>query len=329
MDRRAFLSGVTVGVLATPLAAQVAPARKVSRIGTLSSRPGPAEAVTSPFVQGMWELGYVEGQNLVIERRDADGHAERLPAFAAELVRSRVEAIVVFGPAPLEPARKATSTIPIVMAASSSDPVAEGLAVSLARPGGNVTGLTYAEPDRFGKQLEYLKTAAGKISRVAVLWDLDPKIYERFWAGPLAAAARKLGIEAPEPVLVADTHALPAAFAQMKRRQADALLVASGGITFPAKGRVAQLAIENRLPGMAAFKEFTQTGLLMSYGPDLSEIQRRAAGYVDRILKGAKPGDLAIELPNKHELMINLSTAKALGLTIPQPLLLRADEVIQ
>ena len=329
MDRRTFISGITVGALAAPLAAQVAPARKVSRIGTLSSRAGPADALTSPFVQGMRELGYVEGQNLVIERRDADGHAERLPAFAGELVRSRVEAIVVFGPAPLEPARKATSTIPIVMAASSSDPVAEGLAVSLARPGGNVTGLTYAEPDRFGKQLEYLKTAASKISRVAVLWDLDPKIYERFWAAPLAEAARKLGIEAPEPVLVADTHALPAAFAKMKRRQADALMVASGGITFPARARVAQLAIENRLPGMAAFKEFTQAGLLMSYGPDLSDIQRRAAGYVDRILKGAKAGDLPIELPNKHELLMNLNTAKTLGLTIPQSLLLRADEVIQ
>ena len=164
--------------------------------------------------------------------------------------------------------------------------------MSLARPGGNVTGLTYAEPDRLGKQLEYLKTAAGKISRVAVLWDLDPKIYERFWAGPLAAAARNLGIEAPEPVLVADTHALPAAFAQMKRRLADALLVASGGITFPAKARVAQLAIENRLPGMAAFKEFTQTGLLMSYGPDLSDIQRRAGRLRGPHSQGRQAGGL-------------------------------------
>ena len=150
-----------------------------------------------------------------------------------------------------------------------------------------------------------------------MLWDLDPKIYERFWAAPLAEAARKLGIEAPEPVLVADTHALPAAFAQMKRRQADALLVASGGITFPARARVAQLAIENRLPGMAAFKEFPQAGLLMSYGPDLSEIQRRAAGYVDRILKGAKAGDLPIELPNKHELLINLSHGESARLDHP------------
>ena len=214
MDRRTFISGITVGALAAPLAAQVAPARKISRIGTLSARSGPADALTSPFVQGMRDLGYVEGQNLVIERRDADGHSERLPALAGELVRSRVDLIVVFGPAPLEPARKATSTIPIVMAASSSDPVAEGFAASLGRPGGNVTGLTYAEPDRFGKQLEYLKTAARKISRVAVLWDLDPKIYERFWAAPLAEAARRLGIEVPEPVLVADTQALPAAFAR-------------------------------------------------------------------------------------------------------------------
>jgi len=247
MDRRTFISGITVGALAAPLAAQVAPERKVSRIGTLSSRAGPADALTSPFVQGVRELGYVEGQNLVIERRDADGHADRVPEFAAELVRSRVEAIVVFCPAPLAPARKATSTIPIVMAASSEPRTPRG--------------------QRHGTHLRGARSLRKTTDRCAP------------------------GRERRHHV--------------------------------PPKERIAQLAIENRLPGIAAFKEFTQAGLLMSYGPDLPDIQRRAAGYVDRIRGGAKAGDLPIELPNKHELLMNLNTAKALALTIPQSLLLR------
>jgi putative ABC transport system substrate-binding protein len=332
MDRRTFLSGIALGVFAPGLAAQAPKPGNTARIGFLffpAVPVGPDEP-RDALMLGLRDLGYSEGRNLLIERRAADGHAERLPELAAELVRSQVDVIVIFGPQPLEAARKATKTIPIVMIASSSDPVAEGVALSLARPGGNVTGLTYAvSSDRFGKQLELLKSAVGRIARVAVLWDLDLEIFRRYWASPLADAGRRLGLEVQEPVRVTDAQGLPAAFALLKQRQADAVLVASGGPLFVARARVGEIAIQNRLPTIAAFKALPRAGLLMSYGPDLPDIYRRAAGYVDRILKGARPEDLPIELPTKYELVINLKTAKAIGLTIPQSLLLRADEVIR
>src|SRR5205823_6428986 len=245
------------------------------------------------------------------------------------LVRNRVDVILVIGPAPLAAARNATKTIPVVMVASSADPVAEGIASSLARPGGNVTGLTYAEPDRFKKQLEFLKSVAPRISRVAILWDFVVEVYRRQWQKPLADAGLILGLAIDEPTRVRSAQELPAAFASLKKRQADALLVASSGPIFPARAQVGELAVQHRLPAIAAFKEYPQAGLLMSYGPNLSDINRRAGGYVDRILKGAKPGDLPIELPNKFELVVNLNSAKLLGLAIPQSVLLRADEVIQ
>jgi putative ABC transport system substrate-binding protein len=279
-------------------------------------------------MEGLRAQGYVDGQNLVIEYPDADGREDRLPELAAQLVRKKVDVILVIGPAPLPAARNATRSIPLVMVASSSDPVAEGVAVSLARPGGNVTGLTYAEPDRFKKQLEMLKSAAERVRRITVLWDFDLKTFHRDWEGPLASAGRTLGLTVQEPIRVGTEDELPAAFTTMKRREADAFLVASSGFLFPSRHRVSELAREHSLPAIAAFKEFPQAGLLMSYGPDLPDINRRAAGYVDKIMKGAKPGDLAIELPNKFELAINLKTAKALGLTVPQGLLLRADELI-
>jgi len=280
-------------------------------------------------MQGLRDRGYVEGRNLVIEYPDSLGRDDRLPELAANLVRNQADVILIIGPAPLMAARNATKTIPLVMVASSSDPVAEGIAVSLARPGGNITGLTYAEPDRFKKQLELLKSAAVRIARVAVLWDFDVEVFRRYWEAPLADAGHILGIEIQEPVRVRDTKELPAAFALMKQRQADAVLVASGSFVLPARAQVAELALQHRLPAIAAFKAFPQTGLLMSYGPDLADINRRAAGYVEKILKGAKPGDLPIELPNIFELVINLKTAKSLGIVIPQSLLSFANEVIQ
>lgn len=329
IDRRTFLSGMAIGVLTAPLAAQTVPKGRTARIGILALRPpGAANPINEALMQGLREQGYVEGRNLVIEYPDALGREDRLPELAADLVWKHVDIILIIGPAPLEAARKATKTIPLVMVASSSDPVAEGVAVSLARPGGNITGLTYAESDRFKKQLELLKSAAVGVTRVTVLWDFDLKTYRRYWEAPLADAGRILGLTIQEPVPVREAQELPAAFALMKDRQADAMLVASGGPLFQARAQVAELALRYRLPGIAAFKEYPQTGLLMSYGPDLPDINRRAAGYVDRIFKGAKPGDLPIELPNKFELAINLKSAKALGLTIPQSLLLRADEVI-
>ena len=330
IDRRTFLSGVAIGVLAAPLAAQAPPTGKTARIGILALRP-PAvpNPATEALMQGFRERGYVEGRNLVIEYPDALGREDRLPELAADLVRKQVDIILIIGPAPLEPARKATKTIPLVMVASSSDPVAEGVAVSLARPGGNITGLTYAEPDRFKKQLELLKSAAARIANLAVLWDFDLEIFHRYWKMHLTDAGRILGLNIQEPVRVRGADELPAAFILLKQRRADAILVASGGTLLPARTQVGELALQHRLPAIAAFKEFPQAGLLMSYGPDLPDINRRAAGYVDRLLKGAKPGDLPIELPNKFELAINLKTAKALGLTVPQSLLVRADEVIR
>jgi putative ABC transport system substrate-binding protein len=330
IDRRTFLSTVAVGVLTPPLAAQTPPAGKVPRIGILTlRRPGMASPYTEALMQGLRELGYVEGRNLVIEFPDAVAREERLPELAAGLVRSNVDVILVVGPAALAPARQATKTIPLVMVASSADPVAEGIAASLARPGGNITGLTYAEPDRFKKQLELLKSVAVRASRIAVLWDFDLESYRRYWALPLVEAGRVLGMTVQEPVRVATADDIPAAFGRLKQQQADAILVAAGGALLAARASVAELAIRHGLPAIAAFKEFPQAGLLMSYGPDLADINRRAAGYVDRILKGAKPGELPIELPSKFELVINQKTAKSLGLAIPQSLLVRANEVVQ
>ena len=331
MDRRTFLSGVALSAFASPLAAQATLKSKTARIGVLALRlPDASNPLWEALLQGLRDRGYVEGRNLSIEFPNANGREDSLPKLVADLVRSQVDLIVIQGPAPLEAARNATKTIPLVMVASSSDPVAEGVAASLARPGGNITGLTYAvSSDRFKKQLELLKSAAARVTRVAVLWDFDVEIFRRFWAPALADAGRILGLNIQEPVRVRDAQELPAAFTLIKQQRADAILVASGGPIFPARAQVAEIALQHRLPAITAFKELTHAGLLMSYGPDFPDINRRAAGYVDRILKGAKPGDLPIELPTKYELAINLKTAKTLGLTIPQSLLLRADEVIQ
>ena len=329
MDRRTFLSGVGLSVLAASPSAQSLSAPRAVRIGILSLRPlADRSAINDALMGGLRERGYVEGKSMVVDYPDALGRDDRLPELAAELVRRKPDVILVIGPAPLEPARRATKTVPLVMVASSADPVAEGVAASLARPGGNVTGLTYAEPDRFKKQLELLKAAAPRVVRVAVLWDFDTDVYRRFWEAPLKEAGRILGLAILEPVRVRNAGELPVAFALVRQRQGDAILVAAGGIHLAARKEIGDLALRHRLPGIAAFKEFPQAGLLMSYGPDLADINRRAGGFVDRILKGAKPGDLPIELPNKFDLAINLGTAKALGLEIDQSLRYRASELI-
>jgi putative ABC transport system substrate-binding protein len=330
VNRRSFLSGIAIAAAARcAWAQQPAPEKRV-RIGILGLRPPGPHPATDALMQGLRDHGYVVGRNLVIEFPDAGGREERLPELASELVRKQVDAVLIIGPAPLDAARKATSTIPLVMVASSADPVADGIAASLARPGGNVTGLTYAEPDRFKKQLELLKAAAPGATRLGVLWDFELEEFRRQWQAPLREGGRILGLTIDEPVRVRDREGLLEAFVAMKQRSADAMLVsAGGGVLFAVRKQVSELAVRHRLPAIAAFKEFPQAGLLMSYGPDLPDINRRAAGYVDRIAKGAKPGDLPIELPNKFELAINLKTAKALGLAIPQSVLLRADQVIQ
>jgi putative tryptophan/tyrosine transport system substrate-binding protein len=328
MDRRRFICVVVGGVLGTARDARSQPSGRVYRVGVLA--PGGTPVAFDPFVDGLRALGYVEGQNLIVERRYAGGHLERLPNLAAELVQMPVDVIAIAGPGPLRAAMSATTRIPIVMIASSSDPVGEGVVKSLGRPGGNVTGLTYAvSPERFGKQLELLKEAAPGVSRIAVWWDMEMSIFTQSWAVPLEAAARKLGLQILPPVQVLARDGEDGAFAAMKQQRADAVLVAIGGPTNDYRAHVASAALRQRLPTVAAFKSFTEAGGLVSYGPDFPGISRRAAAYVDRILRGTPPGDLPIELPTKYELAINMKTARALGLTIPQSLLLRADEVIQ
>jgi putative ABC transport system substrate-binding protein len=329
LRRRTFVGACAAGAAVLAIRAGAQPAGRVVRIGVLSLRtPARDHPLNAAIVEGLRDHGYVEGRNVEILHPDAEGREERLPQLADDLVRRGVDVILVLGPAALGPARRATKTIPLVMVASSADPVAEGLAASLARPGANITGLTYAEPDRFKKQLELLKSAAGRVTRVTVLWDFDVTIYRRDWEGALKSAGRALGIEILDPVLVRTPDELAPAFATIRQRRVDAILVASGGVLLPVRARVAELALAGRLPGIAAFKEFPQSGLLMSYGPDLAAINRRAGGFVDRIVRGAKPGDLPIEQPGKFELVINQKTAKALGIVVPQAVLMRATDVI-
>ncbi|MFO1316532.1 MAG: ABC transporter substrate-binding protein [Burkholderiales bacterium] len=329
MNRRAFTVAIAAGVAGLAQAAAAQGPARAARVGVIVN--GRELGVQhEAFLRGLTDLGYVAGQNLVVETRLTDGQPDRLPAIADELVRLPVDVIVVAGPAPVETARRATRTIPIVMIAGSADPVGEGIAASLARPGGNVTGLTYAvSPERFGKQLEFLKALAPKVARVAVWWDFGLPLYHDVWAAPLKAAADSLRLEITGPVQVLGVQGMDAAFAAFRQQRADAVLVVMGGPTFGFRDRVAAQAVRERLPTVAAFREYVVAGGLVSYGPNLPDLYRRGATFVDRILKGAKPGDLPIELPTNYELAINLGTARALGLTVPSGVLARADEVIR
>ena len=329
MRRREFITLFGGTAVAWPLIARAA-AEKVYRIGVLFLAFRGTAPTWTALVQGLQELGYVEGRNLIFESRSGEGKFEDLPALAAELVSMNVDVIVVFGPGPIAAAKAATSKIPIVMIAGSSDPVGEGLIASFARPGGNITGLTYAaSSERFGKQLELLKEAVGQVSRVGVLWDLDIEQFRRAWAPALQQAGGQLGLQIEGPFLVQGDPDFEPAFAAMIQHSVEAVLVAAGGSAYASRARVGELAMQNRLPIMAAFREFSQTGSLMSYGPDFFEVYHRAATYVHKILKGDKPGELPVEQPTKYQLVINLKTAKALGLTVPPTLLGRADEVIE
>jgi putative ABC transport system substrate-binding protein len=327
MDRRTFLAGTGAVLLTEPLAAEAQQAGKVPRIGFLTT-PSPTAAAyyLEAFREGLRELGYVEGKTIAIEYRFAEGRAERLPALAAELVRLKVDVIVTGGPPAPEEAKQATSTIPIVFAVAG-DPVGEGLVASLARPGGNITGLASIAAEVVGKQLELLKEVVPKVSRVAVL--LNPS----HSAHPLMArqaegAARALGVQLH--ILQAGSPAeIDAAFAAMRSQRVGGVLVLRGSLFLAQRTQIAALAAKSRLPAVYGTREEAEAGGLMAYGASLPLLYRRAATYVDRILKGAKPGDLPVEQPTIFELVINLKTAKVLGLTIPQSLLARADKVIQ
>ena len=327
MDRRTFLYGLTLGTLSTPLITEGQDPGKVWRMGFLAFGPrGPSSS--SPLDQELRRLGYVEGQNLVVEYRHVGQRVERYSETAGELVRLNPDVIVVqVCGAPLNAARRATSTIPIVVMACNDDMVATGVVASLSRPGGNVTGLSKLSPELAAKRLELLKEALPRVSTVAVLWNPGYSDSAEDWAAT-RAAAHALGVK----LLSAEfrqVDELEGAFSMISSQRAHAFIMFSDFITFFFAGRVAELAARYRLPAMYAYREIPAAGGLMSYGPSLPDMFRRAAHYVDKILKGAKPGDLPVEQPNKFELVINLKTAKALGLTIPPSLLQRADQVIE
>jgi putative ABC transport system substrate-binding protein len=329
MNRRAFLGAVSGSLLAAPVAADAQQAAKVPRIGFLvaSSASDSAYArLIEAFRQGLRELGYVEGQNIFIEYRYAEGIYERLPALAAELVRLKVNVIVSHSTPGPSAAKQATSTIPIVMT-SAGDPVGSGLVSSMAQPGGNITGLSLMAPELGGKRLQLLKQILPGLSRVAVLWNATNP-YASMVAREAEAAATTLGVQL-QSLAVRGPDDFEGALAAATKGRAGALMVAEDPLTITKRTQIVDFAAKNRLPAMYGVKEFVDAGGLMSYGAHLADLYRRAATYVDKILKGAHPGDLPVQQPTRFEFVINRKTARALGLTIPPSLLQRADEVIQ
>ncbi len=323
--RRTLLRAMLAGVALAPLASCGQQQPKVWRIGFLASGSSSTQFYEG-FRQGMRELGYVEGWNCVIERRFADGNYERLPGLAAELVRLKVDVIVAGAPPSVQAAYQATNTIPIVLVAVP-DPVGEGFARSLSRPGGTITGLSTLVTEVSGKHLELLRVAVPKLSRVAVLINplnaSDALILEQINGAAYTTGVKVLPVEA------STASQIEAGFAAMTRARTGALIVSPDDFFDVQRNQIATLAIKNRLPTIFSNREMTEAGGLMSYGQNLAEHYRRAATYVDKILKGAKPGDLPVEQPALLEMVINRKTAKALGLTISPELLLRADKVIE
>jgi putative ABC transport system substrate-binding protein len=329
MDRRdTVLALLALGT--APLAADAQQAGKVARIGYVSANLADNPHLRDAFLQGLRDLGYVEGRNAVIEYRGAEGNIERVPALARELVALKVDVIFVGGGTRVTlGAMQATKTIPIVFT-GVGDPVESGLVTNLARPGGNVTGLSALSPELVGKRLELLKQALPGVDRVAVLWR-PGALGERTDKDMLTAAdvaARALGVRL-QFVEAQDVDEFARAFSDMSSARAGALTVLPSNRFLREHQRIVDLAARNRLPAVYTSREFVDAGGLMSYGANEPDLFRRAATYVDKILKGAKPGDLPVEQPIKFELVINLRTAKALGLTIPQSVLAHADEVIQ
>jgi putative ABC transport system substrate-binding protein len=325
--RRTFIAGLVGGVVAAPLAAVAQQAGRVYRLGYLSTPTRESvERGLAAFLQTLRDLGWVEGRNLLIEYRWAEGDVERLPALAAELVGRNVDVIVAPAGSAALAAKKVTSAIPIVMI-FASDPVETGLVASLRQPGANITGTTFTPgPEIFGKQLQILKEAVPGAARVAMLSNpADPSFALQL--REVESTSRSLGIRL-QHVEARGPEQFDDAFAAMARERADALLV-TGTSTFLAhRTRLAELALKGRLPTMHSFRESVEAGGLMAYAVNMADFVGRAAGYVDKILKGAKPADLPIEQPTKFQLIINLKVARALGITVPQPVVLRADELI-
>ena len=325
MDRRTFLGTLAGGLLAAPLAAWAQQAGKVPLVGLLDYSTPDAARLNwwKAFRQRLRDLGYVEDQSIRFEARWAQGRTDRLPGLAAELVRQRVDVIVTGGGEAARAAKQATATIPIVMA-TGSDPVKLGVVESLARPGGNVTGVSSISSELMAKRVELLRELLPKISRVAVLWDETHQA--RLSVQELEASARALGIEI-HPVGVRAPNEFARAFSEAERDRA--LIVVASSFMFAARARIADLALKHRIPTALGAREYVEAGGLFSYSVNFPDQFRRAASYVDRILKGSKPADLPVERPTTFELVINVRTAKALGITIPPSLLARADQIIE
>jgi putative ABC transport system substrate-binding protein len=315
---------LAVGILGTPLPADAQPPSKMPRIGYLA--PASDAPLLEAFRQGLRDLGWVEGQNIAIEVRSAEGKYERLPELAAELVRLKVDVIVASTTPVALAAKQATRTIPIVIQ-FVADPIGSGLVASLARPGGNITGWTHLGRELRGKYVELLKAAVPGATRIGVLWNPANPIH-----GPslkdVEAAAQALKVQL-HSVGVQDPKELESAFSALPRKHVEALVVLPDGMFLAQGDRIIALAARSRLPAMYGIMELAKAGGLMGYGVNFPDMYRHGASFVDRILKGAKPGDLPVEQPTKFEFVINLKTAKALGLKIPQSVLVRADEVIQ
>jgi putative ABC transport system substrate-binding protein len=313
---------LAISVIGASLQAVAQPSGTVPHVGYLSPGPGyPFEA----FRDGLEEHGYIEGRNIVIERRSAEGDPQRLPELAADLVRLRVDVIVTATTAATQAAQRATATIPIVFALADN-PVELGFVASVARPGGNITGLTGLIVELTAKRLELIKEAMPGVRRVAVL--SSPYPFSPAALKEVAEAGRPLGLQLVT-IEVRQSNELDAAFARITSRKAQALLVLPHPIFVAQRTHLVELAAKHRLPAIYHLKEFVEVGGLMSYGPDVAHMSRRAANYVDRILKGAKPADLPVEQPTQFTLAVNLKTAKALRLAIPQSILLQANEVIR
>lgn len=326
MRRREFITLVACSSASWSIAARAQPARNVPRIGYLMDRSGPPGALDEGFLSGLRDHGYVDGQNVSIQYRWTEGKSNRLPALARELVASKVDVIVVAGAQSTEAAKMATATIPIVMA-SSQDAVGDGLVASLARPGANVTGESVYAPELTPKRIEILKEMLPRLTKIGVLWNRQ----NAGATGQLReaeAAGRKLGIEI-EPLNAPIPDGLEEVMAQAEQAHAGAILIISDSSTITNREKIGRLALQHKLPTIFANKAYLSGGGLMSYGPDIVNTFRQSATYVDKILKGAKPTDLPVELPTRFELVINLRTAKALGIAVPPALRARADAVVE
>jgi len=318
---------LALGVLGAPLAADAQPPPKIPRIGYLGAgSPYAGARPLESFRQGLRELGYVEGQTIFIDYRWAEGRPDRFPPLAAELIHLRVDVIVTYSNAAVAALQQATRTIPIVVAAMG-DPVASGFVASLARPGANITGLSILAEELGGKWVELLREAVPKVSRVAILAGPQNPAGRTIWT-EIQVAAKALKVT-PQRQEVAGPDEIEHAFASLIKGRAQGLIVVPHAVTTAHRTQIAGLAAKNRLPGMYPDRLYVEAGGLMSYGTNFHELHRRAATYVDKILKGAKPADLPVEQPTRFELVVNLKTAKSLALTIPPSVLIRADQVIR